>query len=65
MVSDAVYTQANYDTELPSGSPNKANAEGFAENLVMLKRMEKELGAEILFGHDLEQTKRKLDESLH
>jgi len=60
-VSDAVYTQANYDTEIPSGSPNKANAEGFAENLAMLKQMKEELDAEILFGHDMEQVKEILE----
>ena len=54
-VSDSVYTQENYDTGQPPASPNAANAEGFTENLVMLKKRQDEIGADILFGHDMAQ----------
>ncbi|MDD6212130.1 MAG: N-acyl homoserine lactonase family protein [Clostridiales bacterium] len=54
-VSDAVYLRENYERELPPDSPNQANASGFLENLQILKQRQREIGGEILFGHDMNQ----------
>lgn len=54
---DTVYLKDAYENELPPGGAiNKTNTE-FFDNLKVLKKMQKELNAEVFYGHDYEQAK--------
>lgn len=53
--SDTVYTRESYERELPPGGTINKTPEEFYDNLKRIKRMEKERGATLIFGHDYEQ----------
>ncbi len=56
--SDAVYTEDSYRKRLPpGGSINRTEGEFFTY-LDSLKKLEKQYGATILFGHDIEQYRK-------
>ena len=53
--SDTVYTRESFDRGLPPGGTINKTTDEFFDNLDRLKAMQKELGAELLFGHDYDQ----------
>jgi len=55
VTGDTVYTRESWERRLPPGGTiNKTNEE-FFNNLEMLRRRKEALGAELFFGHDMEQ----------
>ena len=50
-----LYTRESYERELPPGGTINKTPEEFYDNLKRIKRMEKERGATLIFGHDYEQ----------
>lgn len=55
VTSDTVYTEDNYKQELPPGGSINATTEEFYTNLTRIKKMQAELGAKLVYGHDFEQ----------
>lgn len=55
LTSDTVYTQESWDKALPPGGHINKTTDEFFANLERLKRMQKEYGAVMLFGHDSAQ----------
>lgn len=56
--SDTIYTEDNYKKELPPGGSINATTEEFYTNLTRIKKMQSELEAKLLYGHDFEQIVR-------
>ena len=56
VTSDTIYTAESYDKELPPGSPINKTKKEFYDNLKKIKDMKQKYSAELLFGHDYEQT---------
>ncbi|BDF58613.1 MBL fold metallo-hydrolase [Christensenellaceae bacterium] len=55
---DTVYTRESYEKELPpGGSINKTDDE-FYRQLAVLKKLQQDTGAYMVFGHDFAQTKQ-------
>ncbi len=55
VTSDTVYTQDSYKRELPPGGSINATTEEFFTNLKMIKKMQSDLNAKLIYGHDFEQ----------
>ncbi|MCF0122526.1 MAG: N-acyl homoserine lactonase family protein [Ruminiclostridium sp.] len=59
--SDAVYSRESYNRGLPPGGTINKTTDEFFENLERIRQMEKEYGAELLFGHDYDQIQEWAD----
>lgn len=55
--SDTVYTREGFEREVPPGGHINKTTDEFFDNLALLKRMQQEKNATMLFGHDYEQIK--------
>ena len=53
--SDTIYTRDSYDQGIPPGGTINKTTDEFFDNLERVKKMEKELDAQLLFGHDFQQ----------
>ncbi|MFG6395489.1 MAG: N-acyl homoserine lactonase family protein [Lachnospiraceae bacterium] len=58
VTSDTVYTEDNYKMELPPGGSINATTEEFYTNLAKIKKMQSELDAKLIYGHDFKQITR-------
>lgn len=56
--SDTIYTEDNYNMELPPGGSINATTEEFFTNLARIKKMQSDLDAQLIYGHDFEQIVR-------
>jgi glyoxylase-like metal-dependent hydrolase (beta-lactamase superfamily II) len=59
--SDMIDNRVNYEKEIPMGPGLIWNRETWFESLRRIKDIERTTGAEIVFGHDLEQFERIRD----
>ena len=57
VTSDTVYTRETWETSLPPGGPINTGTEDFLNNLNMLKQLQTQYHATMLFGHDADQIK--------
>lgn len=55
---DTIYMRESYEKQIPPGGYNTRNQQDFFMNLSMIKSMEKQYQATLLFGHDEEQIKQ-------
>lgn len=53
--SDTIYTQESYEKELPPGGTINKSDEEFYRQLEIIKKLQKEYDATLIFGHDPEQ----------
>ena len=53
--SDTVYTAESFRRELPPGGKINKTTKEFHDNLALIKEMQKEYDAQLLFGHDFDQ----------
>ncbi len=60
---DTVYTRENWDRQLPPGGSINKSHEEFFDNLVLLKQLQKQHDASMIFGHDYDQIRRLAQES--
>ena len=58
VTSDTIYTEDNDKLELPLGGSINATTEEFYTNLARIKKMQSEMDAKLIYGHDLEQIVR-------
>lgn len=55
---DTVYLQDAYEKELPPGGNINKTATEFYDNLHFLKKMQEELNADVIYGHDYAQAQQ-------
>lgn len=53
--SDAIYTRESFEKELPPGGTINQSDEEFYRELELIKKMQKEYDATLIFGHDPDQ----------
>lgn len=53
--SDTIYTAESYDKEIPPGGTINKTTDEFFDNLNRIRKLQKEYGATLLFGHDYDQ----------
>ncbi len=58
VTSDTIYSEDNYRMELPPGGSINATTEEFFTNLERIKKMQSEMNAKLIYGHDYEQIVR-------
>ena len=58
VTSDTIYTEDNDKMELPPGGSINATTEEFYTNLARIKKMQSEMDAKLIYGHDFEQVVR-------
>lgn len=55
VTSDTIYTEDSYEMELPPGGSINATTEEFYTNLEKIKKMQADMNAMLIYGHDFEQ----------
>lgn len=58
VTSDTIYTEDSYKMELPPGGSINATTEEFFTNLARIRKMQSDLDAKLIYGHDFEQIVR-------
>jgi glyoxylase-like metal-dependent hydrolase (beta-lactamase superfamily II) len=53
--SDTIYTEENYEKQLPPGGSINKTQQEFYDNLARIKAMKNEYSAKLLYGHDYKQ----------
>lgn len=55
VTSDTIYTEDSYEMEQPPGGSINATTEEFYTNLEKIKKMQADMNAMLIYGHDFEQ----------
>ena len=53
--SDAIYTRESFEKELPPGGTINKTEDEFYSELELIKKMQEEYDATLIFGHDPDQ----------